>query len=848
MASFIFLLLCAFIIQQIQAQTFRQDIAHRYWYNKTENINQTITWSFLPMQSITQILSLNSDNINPPLWFIDGYDHQIYATDSTSHWHNTLKPVIINTDGAQNIINPDTYILLYPLQDTTTTTFYAIVTNSKFMQFWYCSNAWQCNILSEDIFVKTNCGITISKFDGYLGTTQGLIKATIKDYNANTPNNAIISLNSDFIISDKNVTAITYLKSHNILAISTSFNETGRIWRYNLSAIKDNNYNNTNEYQYNYINFQTDNYTTSMQYIESNGNIDLYVTNLNAINVYRMITHINSGIWIRIGRHQGLPYNNITQMVLGWDNTIWFGHYNGAVSRFISSNNNNLFSITGKWRYYQGHRYLPDGDIITMYSAMDMIFISTQFGLSVIIGNKTDLITKANMIESINYPRHDRYGLVADCGLHSVGNLSSWFYSPSDNDGLWTSMYVSGLIFKYNQFKDNNTLNLIWHHTNALTKMHEITGVNYGFVPRSFCKVGDYCCNDNCGGEWHNSTTINGWVYKGDTSSDEICGHMAVYSLLYDIIAINEQQSHLFLKMMTSIVDWIIDNKYKYIGPNGPTLWGYWDPSSLNFNCANYCHDGKCDNNCDDRGLNSLQILSWILECYHYTTLHVSLYPNSTTKYNPQKYLNAWNELGITNGYFINIINTRINIPDDINWSDDELHTLAYFSYFWTRNEHNKWMNKSSVYANNIRKDWNKYVEPYYINFELSWNRTYNSLKSPYQSWFTIMDVFFNNKFNDNVLINQIKQDLETWPMEWIPWIVDNSNRIDIVKDSTMGRSCDGNPPKCATIAFPHSESNGDRERWNSNPYKLMSGGESSEVDTGAFTLSFWMAKYFDLV
>ena len=38
-------------------------------------------------------------------------------------------------------------------------------------------------------------------------------------------------------------------------------------------------------------------------------------------------------------------------------------------------------------------------------------------------------------------------------------------------------------------------------------------------------------------GTWYHSTAYPGWVWKANTSSDEVCGHMMVYPLVYHYLA-----------------------------------------------------------------------------------------------------------------------------------------------------------------------------------------------------------------------------------------------------------------------------------------------------------------------
>lgn len=44
------------------------------------------------------------------------------------------------------------------------------------------------------------------------------------------------------------------------------------------------------------------------------------------------------------------------------------------------------------------------------------------------------------------------------------------------------------------------------------------------------------------GPHWHDSESKPGWQWKGDTSSDEVVGHMWVYPLVYDLVAKEEAE------------------------------------------------------------------------------------------------------------------------------------------------------------------------------------------------------------------------------------------------------------------------------------------------------------------
>lgn len=110
----------------------------------------------------------------------------------------------------------------------------------------------------------------------------------------------------------------------------------------------------------------------------------------------------------------------------------------------------------------------------------------------------------------------------------------------SDNDGLWTSMYTASQAFRYAATKDPAAKAEALTRFEALLFLYEASaGVAAGFPARSAARVGDTIFS---GGTWHNSSRRPGWVWKGDTSSDEVTGHMFVYPLIANLLDLNASQ------------------------------------------------------------------------------------------------------------------------------------------------------------------------------------------------------------------------------------------------------------------------------------------------------------------
>ena len=56
------------------------------------------------------------------------------------------------------------------------------------------------------------------------------------------------------------------------------------------------------------------------------------------------------------------------------------------------------------------------------------------------------------------------------------------------------------------------------------------------------------------GPTWHTSTSIPGWRWKGDTSSDEVVGHMFAYPIVYDLVAKEDGEKKEVEELLVDIV------------------------------------------------------------------------------------------------------------------------------------------------------------------------------------------------------------------------------------------------------------------------------------------------------
>lgn len=56
------------------------------------------------------------------------------------------------------------------------------------------------------------------------------------------------------------------------------------------------------------------------------------------------------------------------------------------------------------------------------------------------------------------------------------------------------------------------------------------------------------------GARWHDSTSIPGWRWKGDASSDSVLGHMWAYPLVHDLLAEGEEQQQEVAQLLENII------------------------------------------------------------------------------------------------------------------------------------------------------------------------------------------------------------------------------------------------------------------------------------------------------
>ncbi len=419
------------------------------------------------------------------------------------------------------------------------------------------------------------------------------------------------------------------------------------------------------------------------------------------------------------------------------------------------------------------------------------IWVETPKGFSRIEYRLMTLAEKSKEFVERIRARHVRWGLTADSDLRVPGDLSTNQMRSTDNDGLWTAIYVAAECFRYRVTGEADARANAQQGMRAILRLEEITGIP-GFPARSFIRKGiDIQPQD---GEWHD-TPDGQWRWKGDTSSDEIVGNYFVYPIYYDLVA-DEDEKRLLAAALDRITNHILDHGYQLIGVDGKrTRWGWWGPEVI-------WEDP------DETGLRALHILAHLRTAMHVTQ----------SEANRAKYKRHYDELITRHRYHLLTRNQKINIPGRVNHSDDELAFLSYYPLLQYETD----AELRKVYAESLERAWQ--IERPERN--PLWNFIYAAGSGSKEF----------DQFESILTLQEI-------PLDQITWTVTNSLRLDVPFDRQVDRQ--GRRQSLKVLPYDQLPIS----KWNGNPYALDGGnGGRSEDDGAYFLLPYWLGRYHKLI
>jgi len=373
----------------------------------------------------------------------------------------------------------------------------------------------------------------------------------------------------------------------------------------------------------------------------------------------------------RIGQAEGLPVRGVRKVSFGPDGDAWFLHPT-AVSRRTKAG----------WRYYSPDCWVPGQGASALAVAADgTVWMAGSQGAARIESKRITLAEKSRLIEPLVPKQHMRDGMIYDLVHVAPGDPGSdWYWHVTDNDGSHTAEYMAAECFRYAVTHAADARENARACLDALLRLIETPGTP-GFLARSMYRADDEKIMA-VAGEWHLSKDSK-WIWKGDTSSDEMDGDTFGIGIYYDLVADDKEKKRI-APVMSRLVGGIIDNGYVIKDTDGKhTRWAVWSPTLL-----------LTPEWLEQRKLNSMEMLAHVKSAIHMT--------------GEQKFRDAYRELAEVHGYADFISTQQMATPiDAFHKFDDDLAIQAYYPLL--RYEDDPALRK--IYLDSLARFW-EFVRP----------------------------------------------------------------------------------------------------------------------------------------
>jgi hypothetical protein len=422
------------------------------------------------------------------------------------------------------------------------------------------------------------------------------------------------------------------------------------------------------------------------------------------------------------------------------------------------------------------------------------------------------LAEKADHYLGICLARHVRApGLVEKCLLPVPGDTSVWKPRDDDNDGQYTAMYLAMESFRYGATKDPGAKANAKRAFEALRFLRVVTETP-GFVARTVIPISwtsmadpNRTISDQQWAEmivenprekrvetrWHRSRDDK-WRWKGDTSSDEITGHMYGYLFYFDLVAEGAERRRV-CEHVLKIVDYIIEGGYVLKGADGThTKWAVWAPERLNDD----------PDWAPERGINSVEILSFLKLAYHMS--------------GQRRYQDEYLRLLDEHGYADNVKQAKTYHPAWRTHIDDELLALAYPCLL-------------------LHEDDPRLKRLY----RASLDHWYAAVKAEHSPFF---DFTYGVCAGQVPALDAPVAGLRDASLDLVRWTVDNTRRADL----RLVRLPEWEHVQTDRLV-PFSERG--VIRWDDNPWRAVQGdGGRTESDGVWWLLPYWMGRHYGYI
>lgn len=478
----------------------------------------------------------------------------------------------------------------------------------------------------------------------------------------------------------------------------------------------------------------------------------------------------------------GLPYEDATCLAAGFDGDLWIGTTRGAIRK------------TGEeYHYFGGQRWLPHDSVRDIAVSGRVVYIATDGGLGILRYEPYTLAKKGAYYErELEDWNFKRLGFVHK--LYRSGDADGWLREISDNDGGHTAHYLAAMCFKYAATGSEPARQAALEAFQAMAWLDDITG-KPGFIARSIWSVksdqGQRSRHGSGGlpAKWY--PTADGlWIWKGDTSSDEVNAHMYAVSLFHDLAAKGAEQARA-AKHIANITAHIMDNGWVLRDMDGkPTRWGRWDPDYL---LKPYGFEA--------RGLNGMEAQTYVQAAFALT--------------GDAKFQAGLDQL-IKWRYHAYTVRQKLTFPPDsvVPW-DDELAFRCYHPLI----RYAKDPELRSIYLRSLERHW-------------------EVMRMQHVPWFNFI---YGGLTGNDCEAARAAQHLREWPLDLVSYSFHNSHRADLAPRPGYVPYLGG------TRALSPRETAPDFGSRSALEYDGGSGGRVVVAPIG-WLEDYWMGRYYGLI
>lgn len=444
-----------------------------------------------------------------------------------------------------------------------------------------------------------------------------------------------------------------------------------------------------------------------------------------------------------------------------------------------------------KTRFYGKGRYLSGDRVHTVARTADGLFVGTDGGAAILRTVPMTLEEKEAYYDALS-PAFRREGWFTKREGVKDGDLSTGTVSITDNDGLWTALYLASQCLKYAATGSADARENARVSLRALIKLQKVSGIP-GFPARAIRRPGEDRYGDG-DPEWHAARDEQGPLeWKGETSSDELTGHYYGLAWYFDLCA-DEAEKAEIADCVRDMTDHILTHDYTLCDTDGlPTTWAHFGPYELNGD----------DSWCWEKGVNSLELLTFLRIAFHVT--------------GDESYLEEQRRLAWEEHYALNL---AVYKKDDAHSShiDDR---LGFFNL---------------THLLRLEEDENllRYAR-------MALRRHYEYEKKEHNPYFTFV---FAAAAGGHADTPEAVRSLEEYPLDLRSYPTRNSIRPDLAPDPRTAQF--GERPHTLD-AIPVSERVTDF--FSSNAFQLDDGHDSRNVIAPtAWLLGYWYGRYAGLI